>query len=457
MGVGWTGTAERLVVDQVTYLLVFAVASAVAFVTTRATMLAARHFGVLDRPGPRKFHTVATPRLGGIGIIAGVSLPMLALLIFPAFRWIYLANQRQLNGLLIGGLLIFGLGLYDDLFGADAWKKLFIQTLAAAILVSSGFLFDVVSIFGMTFDLNGWAGIATIVWIVGIINAVNFIDGMDGLAATVSLTIAIVFGIISFVQSNLMTFLLMVALAGSLSGFLPFNRRPAKIFMGDTGSMFLGLLLATMTVAGSTKSPASIALAGPMLALALPILDTMFVVRGRLAHPGLKLGERVFRMFNADRSHFHHRLYAHFGSEAKVVGTLWLLTALFGTAGILTAIPATEMFGYAIAAGALTLVIVLRVSSRPAETLDEAPEPLARIESWTPNTLSLPSPQPIRATTSERSRNFGVPYLYVPELDEEEAAAYFFEEADEEPDRTNIRSRRPSGAAGSFGAQSSSV
>ncbi|HUO85499.1 MAG TPA: MraY family glycosyltransferase, partial [Thermoanaerobaculia bacterium] len=407
---------------------------------TRVTIVGARRVGVLDHPGPRTFHTVATPRLGGIGIIAGVSLPMLALLFFPPFREVFAVNREPLIGLLIAGVLIIGLGIYDDLFGANAWEKFLFQTMAAAVLVQFGFVFDKLSLLGFTFDLNGLAWLATIVWIVGIINAVNFIDGMDGLAATISLTLAAIFAIISLLEGNFLTLILMVALAGSLAGFLPFNRRPARIFMGDTGSMFLGLLLASMTVAGNTKTPASIALAGPMLALALPVLDTMFVIRGRFFAPGLKLGERVFRMFNADRNHFHHRLYAHFGSEAKVVGTLWLLTVLFGVAAIMTVISSTVVIGKVLAAGTVVLVLVLRMVSAKVAHSEEPPESISRVEKrWSNGSMFSFELAPAGSEADRRSsisdvlardlRSFIMPHGFEP--DQGESVAPYVEESAE--------------------------
>jgi UDP-GlcNAc:undecaprenyl-phosphate/decaprenyl-phosphate GlcNAc-1-phosphate transferase len=367
-------TAREACVEESTFLIIFVIAAVVTFFATRTTMVLAHRAGVLDQPGVRTFHRVATPRLGGLGIVAGISIALLVALAVPDLRIVFLVNLHYLAGLLLAGAVIIGLGLYDDLFGANAWKKFSFQFLAAGILVYFGFSFQIVSLFGFRLDLNGFGGIATMIWIVAVINAVNFIDGMDGLAASIALMLAVVFAVISFLERDFIWLVVMIALAGSLAGFLPLNRRPAKIFMGDTGSMFLGLLFAALTVAERTKSPASILLAGPMLALSLPILDSMFVAQGRFFQPGLRFAERVFRTFNADRNHFHHRLYAHFGSQAKVLATMWALTLLFGVASILTVIREARAFGYGIALAGLAAVVTLRVICARRQRLTEVPE-----------------------------------------------------------------------------------
>jgi UDP-GlcNAc:undecaprenyl-phosphate GlcNAc-1-phosphate transferase len=154
----------------------------------------------------------------------------------------------------------------------------------------------------------------------------------------------------------------MTALAGSLIGFYPWNKPPAKIFMGDTGSLFIGLLLAACSIAKPSKSPTALLVGGPIIALALPVIDTLIVMKQRFGGRAvpLRLRDRVARMFNADRRHIHHILTAKYGSAWRAILSIWLVTVLFGTAAVLTVVDETKMFGYTMAAAALLALMLLR-------------------------------------------------------------------------------------------------
>lgn len=363
--------------------LLFLACVVVSFLTTNRVRALANRLGAVDLPDARKIHERETPRLGGLAIVLGFALPLTALVFIPHSAELVAKNVRYLLGVLASGSVILLLGVYDDLFGANAPKKFAFQIIAATILLWFGFGFQQISLAGMNFDLGWFGSLLTIVWVVGIINAVNFIDGMDSLASFVTLTIALTFVVISAVRGDVFTLVLMVALAGALVGFLPWNLPPARIFMGDTGSMFIGLLLATVAIMRNTKSPATIAVAGPILALALPILDTLFVMRGRFFKPGLRLAERIFAMFNADRQHFHHLLYERYGSHTRAVGSIWALTLLFSVAAILTVSNATRWWGYGLAIVALALTVTTRaVVARYPEIRHEVVELEELAESW---------------------------------------------------------------------------
>ena len=271
-------------------------------------------------------------------------------------------NIEYLCAVLAAGSLIVGLGVYDDILGADAPRKFTVQTAAAVILVAFGFRFDFVSLGGavINFNFGLLASIISVVWIVGVINAMNFIDGMDSLATVVAITIAVAFLVIAILRGDIFSLVIMTALSGSLVGFYRWNKPPAKIFMGDTGSMFIGLLLAAGSIVRPTKSPTALIVGGPMLALALPVLDTLIVMKQRFSGPHGSMLARIAFMFNADKRHIHHILVAKYGSVGKAIASIWLITLLFATAAVMTVVDRLKPAGY----------------RQSKNTLSEAPSPL---------------------------------------------------------------------------------
>ncbi|MFZ2491594.1 MAG: MraY family glycosyltransferase [Thermoanaerobaculia bacterium] len=340
--------------------LLFVCSGLTSFIATAIVRNAALTVGLVDQPGRRKIHTVATPRLGGLAIIFGFGFPLLLLAGNARAAELVTDNVTQLFGLLAAGSLVVGLGVYDDLVGTNAPKKFVVQIAAALILVAFGFRFDVLSIATVEMDL-GWLGAAaSVLWIVGIINAVNFIDGLDSLATAVSLTTALAFAVIAVLRYDLFSLVVMTALGGSLVGFAPWNRPPAKIFMGDSGSLFIGLLLASIAIVKPSKSPTAILLGGPLLALALPAIDTLMVMRERFQGSDASVRQRVGRIFDADRRHIHHILVERYGSTHKAVLSVWLVTVLFAAAAVMTSVGSTKWLGYGTAAVALVAILALR-------------------------------------------------------------------------------------------------
>jgi UDP-GlcNAc:undecaprenyl-phosphate GlcNAc-1-phosphate transferase len=341
-------------------LLVLFLASAItSFITTAAVKRIAEEAGAIDHPNERKMHLEATPRMGGLAIIFGFGFPLMLLAANPHAAELVSKNLSYLFAVLASGSLIVGLGVYDDLLGSDAPKKFLVQTAAAIILVSFGFHFSSVSIgvYNIQLGIFGW--VVSVVWIVGVINAVNFIDGIDSLATLVAITIAVAFAVIAWLRIDVFSIVIMTALAGSLIGFYRWNRPPAKIFMGDSGSLFIGLLLAACSIARPIKSPTALIVGGPMLALALPVLDTLIVMKQRFgAESGL--GARVMRMFNADRRHFHHVLVEKYGSINKAILSIWIITLLFAISAVLTVIDETKLAGYAVGFAGLAGMVFLR-------------------------------------------------------------------------------------------------
>ncbi len=341
-------------------LLVFLCSALTSYVATAIVKHAAQHIGLVDVPDDRKLHGVATPRLGGIAIIFGFGFPLLLLAANPRAADLVSKNLSYLFAVLASGSLVVGLGIYDDLIGTNAPKKFAVQFAAALILVTFGYQFEEVSLAGRVFTL-GWLGtLVSILWIVGVMNAMNFIDGMDSLATVVSITIAAAFTTIAVLRQDYFSLVIMIGLTGSLIGFYPWNKPPAKIFMGDTGSLFIGLLLAAGSIARPSKSPTALIIIGPLFALALPVIDTLIVMQQRFAGEKTTFLARLGRVFTADRNHIHHILVTKYQSEGKAIFAIWLVTLLFATAAVMTAVQQLKWFGYGAAALALVLLFVMR-------------------------------------------------------------------------------------------------
>lgn len=350
--------------------LLFVASAATAYFSTGLVKRAAEQIGLVDRPDERKLHPTATPRLGGLAIIFAFSFPLLLASANSHAQELVGKNLSYLFAVLASGALVIVLGVYDDLVGADAPQKFLIQTAAAVILVLFGFRFETISLAGFDFHLGFMGPLFSVLWIVGVVNAVNFIDGMDSLATVVSITIAVAFGFVAVLRGDAFSLVVMVALTGSLIGFYPWNRPPAKIFMGDSGSLFIGLLLAAISIARSSKSPTVLAIGGPILALALPVLDTLIVMKQRLGGARVPIAARFSRMVRADRRHIHHILVARFGSVNKAIASIWAITLLFAASAVLTVVDTLKVWGYGAAAAGLILLLVLRYG-RGGETAAE--------------------------------------------------------------------------------------
>lgn len=285
----------------------------------------AHRLGVLDHAhSSRKIHGKPVPRLGGVAIVTAFYVPLIGLTLFPTgVGELFLAQREHVIGLFGGGLAIALLGLYDDLRGAGAGRKFLVQFLVAGFLYYLGFRIDLLANpFGEPITL-GWASLPfTVFWIVGVINAMNLIDGLDGLAGGVALVAVIITFLISFQRGHPLMMLFSSALAGAILGFLFYNFNPASIFMGDTGSMFLGFVLGVTAIQTNQKSTTAVAVLIPAIALGLPILDTLLAI-ARRAYRGRPL-------FQADKEHIHHRLIALGLSHRQAVLVLYGFCVLLG-------------------------------------------------------------------------------------------------------------------------------
>jgi UDP-GlcNAc:undecaprenyl-phosphate GlcNAc-1-phosphate transferase len=288
------------------------VALVVVVLLTPAVGGMARLLGVVDRPGGRRLNRAAVPRLGGLALFLGIFVPSLA----------FLPVGDETRGLLLGAAVATTVGVIDDFRGLVWWEKLGGQVVAAVIPVWFGiwvdrFTFPVVGIHA----LPEWVGAPlTVVWIVAIMNMVNFLDGMDGLAAGVCAIAGVTFSVIALSLEKPNPAILSAIVFGAALGFLRHNFYPARIFMGDSGALLLGFVLATISVQGLLKTAATVALFFPLLVLAIPIVDTTFVVARRLKH-----GERVFE---ADQAHLHYRFLRRGFSQrgAALYMYAWCLT-----------------------------------------------------------------------------------------------------------------------------------
>ncbi len=309
-------------------IFAFVVALVISYAATPMAKKLAFRLGAVDVPKDgRRMHTEPKARMGGLAIFLGflISVLCFADFVLPTGSW-----NTGLLGILISSIVIVVLGIFDDIKPRSAKLKFLIQIVAAAIPVLLGVrVFVITNPFsGELVSLPAWLSVAgSILWIVGVTNAVNLIDGLDGLAAGVSSIAAVaLLSILLLVHSSSVTLLVMAAaLAGACFGFLPYNFNPAKLFMGDTGSTFLGFVLACVSIQGPFKT--YVAFVVPLLVLGLPIFDTAFAIIRRL----LK-GQPIMA---PDRGHLHHRLIDRGFSHRRTVMILYGLSAVLAISAIL--------------------------------------------------------------------------------------------------------------------------
>lgn len=284
------------------------IAAVVAFALTPVMMRVAWRLGVVDKPGGRRIHDRPIPLLGGVAMLLGIVAAVLP----------NLDLDRRYGLILLGAALMCLLGALDDRYGIPPLPKLLGQIACAAIPVANGMTIDAVTIpfvepSTVSFGLLAYP--LTILFIVAVANVVNLADGMDGLAAGVCAISAITFAILALSLGRISAAVLAAAIAGACLGFLPWNFNPAKVFMGDSGALVLGFLLACVSIQGVMKTAAALALVFPLVVLLVPILDTSFVILKRL-----KSGRSIA---SADRSHFHHRLLRVGYTQRQAVALLY--------------------------------------------------------------------------------------------------------------------------------------
>jgi len=334
--------------EYVNIIMIFSIAFVVAFFMTPFVKNLAIKLNAIDVPKDnRRVHKTPIPRLGGLAILAGFIMALIYYLIMVGLNNTEVFNSKII-GLLLGIIIIEIAGIWDDIKPIRAWTKLLFQIVAAAVVVGCGVRIEGISnpfVNDGFISLGMWSIPLTMVWIVGITNAINFIDGLDGLAAGVATISSLSLLFIAVYLNQWQTIVLAAGLAGATMGFLPFNFNPAKIFMGETGSAFLGFTLGTISIMGLVKSYTAIAIIVPLVVLGLPIFDTAFAIIRRVLS-----GKSPMQ---ADRGHLHHRLVDSGLSQKQSVIILYIISAFLGLAGIV--LIETELWKFVL----LILIVVI--------------------------------------------------------------------------------------------------
>lgn len=348
-----------------TYFALFLIATSSALVITPLIRRLCQRFKLLDVPSDgRRVHTSAIPRLGGVAIYVSVvlalsTLPLISNLLTQSLR----AYTSGIFIVLVPATLVLMLGVYDDLRGANAFVKFIGLGLIAALFYAMGGRIETIPIpFVGAINLPSFVGfLITVSWLVGIANAFNLIDGVDGLAPGAALFSSVVILVISLTSENPLTIVVTLVLCGALAGFLRYNFNPASIFLGDSGALFVGFLLAALSVVGVQKATTAVAVITPILAFGLPVVDT-----------GVTMARRIISgrpLFQGDDEHIHHMLLARGWSQRHVVLILYAVCAVFGllaAISIKTSSPVTGLVLFVV-----SVAVILGVGQLRYHEVDE--------------------------------------------------------------------------------------
>lgn len=329
----------------------FLVALLISAVATPVGRRLAERFGVVDQPEPRKVHPRPVARLGGVGVALafGVSLVLV--------QSVFFLIPLPLPTLLLGGGAMVLLGAVDDVRGLNPWAKLAGQVAVATWVVLGGVTIDRFDpLLLPALELDVLSAPLAVLWIVGITNAVNLVDGLDGLAAGLGAIATATLVAVAVMQGDVRLALVAACLCGALVGFLPWNRHPASVFLGDSGSLFLGFTLAVVSAWSWQKAPTAVALTAPLLVLGLPVAETVVTV-ARRTWTGAPLME-------ADRKHMHHGLLGRVG-HSRAVGILYLAACALAGLGLLLTASREPRVALVLAASAGVGALVLRLAYGP--------------------------------------------------------------------------------------------
>lgn len=312
-------------ITRLTLLAAFVTAFVLALIFTPAAIKLAPKIGAMDIPKDgRRMHSKAMPRFGGMAIFLGTTASMA----------IYAGQNEKIIPVIIGGTLIYFLGVADDLKNLDAKVKFTAQLLVAILMYCMGLRIRFITNYfgeGALHFGEAMCFFVTVIWIVGITNTINLIDGLDGLAAGIAAISSLCIAYVAYIHGDeygmMIVCLAMLALAGGCLGFLPFNFYPAKIFMGDGGSLFLGFMIAALSVVGPLKRSTVIAVVVPVVVLGIPIFDTFFAILRRVVNRR--------PIMEADKGHLHHRLMASGYGQRRAVLMLYGISAVMGMAAVL--------------------------------------------------------------------------------------------------------------------------
>jgi len=321
-------------VSKLYILVTIVIAMITAYATTPAVRRLALQVGMLDETGERRMHDVPKPRIGGIAVWLGFAFALFSIAGFAIARHQLrdLDSIHNILGILFGATLILVVGIWDDVMTMSARNKFGLQIVVASISMLYGFMIQGVDL-PFTHDkfiaFPLYVSIpVTLIWYLGMMNAINFIDGLDGLLSGLTVISGASILVIAYQHGHTSETLILAALIGGALGFLPHNFNPAKIILGDSGALFIGYVFATTSIIGGSKTAISVSLLLPVIALALPILDTAVTIVRR-TRAGKKITE-------ADRGHFHHQLIFRFGLNVKqAVLLIYALCIVLGVTALL--------------------------------------------------------------------------------------------------------------------------
>jgi UDP-GlcNAc:undecaprenyl-phosphate/decaprenyl-phosphate GlcNAc-1-phosphate transferase len=325
------------------YLLLGLSSAVLALLLTPVIGRSSTRLGLVDAPGGRKVHLQSVPRLGGLAVVVAAGLALVLVWILQPSP-VDPAVWKAMRPFLVAGGLIFVIGIVDDVRGLGPGWKLLCEFAAAAIVMWSGLLIERVTILGSTWPLGWLTWPVTAGWLVGVTNAFNLIDGIDGLAAGITAIAGGACVAILVARGHVPEAMLLSALVGAAIGFLWFNFAPASIFLGDSGSLLAGFLLAGTAITGWQKGATALATGVPLLIFALPIADSaLALVRRAVARPadGRSVRSTLRQIAQPDRDHIHHRLLALGWSVRRTVLILYAVTAILSMLALSTAEVAT--------------------------------------------------------------------------------------------------------------------
>jgi len=322
------------------YLTLAFAGMALGLVLTPLVSKGSAMLGLVDAPGGRKVHSVSVPRLGGLAIASAAALALLAAALGHRSAQVPQA-MASVSPILIGGGLVFVVGLLDDVRPLSPWPKLIVQVAGAFIVMQAGLRIERITIAGGSWQLGLSSWPVTLVWIVGLTNAFNLIDGVDGLAAGIATIAGTTCAVILIARGHVAEAMLLAALVGAAIGFLVFNFPPASIFLGDSGSLLFGFVLATTAITGWQKGATALAAGIPILMFALPIADAATTLVRRVLRGGatrsVSLSTLAARIVEPDRHHIHHRLLALGFSTRGTVLLLYGITIVLSAVALATA------------------------------------------------------------------------------------------------------------------------
>ena len=328
---------------MVVFLALFLTALLSALVITPRIVGASHRLGLLDAPGGRKVHTTPIPRLGGVAIALALAVTLgVAVIIDTHNLGGPKPDPRSLLPIISGAALVFAVGAWDDIDPLGPAAKLLVECAAATIVIAAGLTITRLTVSGTTYELGWLTFPTTALWIVVVTNAFNLMDGLDGLAAGLVAIAATTCATVLVARGEQPSAMLLIALVGAVLGFLVYNFHPAKIFMGDSGSLLAGFLLAVTAITGHQKSATTLAVGVPLLIFALPLADTVIAIGRRLIAPDTpgrsraSLTAAVGRVLSGDRAHIHHRLLRLGFSHRGAVLVLYALMVACSVAALLT-------------------------------------------------------------------------------------------------------------------------